>query len=319
MDQNIEKVATRKAFGQALAHLGDKYKQIVALDADLSCSVKTNVFAAEYPEREFNLGVAEADMIGTAAGMAVRGKIPFACSFAVFSTGRCWEQIRNSVCYPNLNVKVIGTHAGILTGEDGATHQALEDIAITRVLPNMKVFCPADYRETVSVMEKVVEDFGPTYIRLGRKGVPKLYPDSYNFEIGKGNVLKQGHDLTIIATGTLVSSAYFAALELEKEGISCRVINLCSIKPIDEQIIIDAAKETKMIVTAEDHNVIGGLGSAVCEVLCTTGYFKKVYRIGMQDKFGESGKSEELYKKYGFDVPGVVKQVNEFWKDFNGR
>jgi transketolase len=307
-----DKVATRQAFGEALAYLGGKYKQIVALDADLTGSVKTDIFKKQFSDREFNVGVAEADMIGTAAGMALRGKMPFACSFAVFSTGRCWEQIRNSVCYPNLNVKIVGSHAGILTGEDGATHQALEDIAIMRVLPNMKVFCPADYRETISMMEKVVDDYGPAYIRLGRQAVLKIYDDNYQFEIGKASILKEGTDIAIIACGSLVSSCLTAAQELEKEGISCRVINMCSIKPIDEEAVIKAAKETKMIVTAEDHNIIGGLGSAVCEVLCTAGVSKKVFRIGMQDRFGESGKSEDLYKKFGFDSEGIVKKIKEF-------
>ena len=308
-----EKIATRNAFGDALVKLGGKYKNIVVLDADLSGSVKTNSFAKEFKERHFNLGVSEADMVGTAAGLAVKGKLPFAGSFAVFVPGRCYDQIRCSVAYPNLNVKLVGSHGGVFTGEDGATHQALEDFNLMRGMPNMKVFCPADYVEGVKMMEKVVDDFGPTYIRLGRGGVPVLYDDSYEFEIGQGNVLKDGDKVVIFAIGTLVANALEAAKKLDEAGISTRVVNLASLKPIDEDLIVECAKECEMVVTAEDHSVIGGLGSAVCEVLATY-YPKRVGRIGIGDKFGESGKADDLYVKYGLDPMGIYEQIAGWWE-----
>lgn len=308
-----EKIATRNAFGEALAKFGGRYKNVVALDADLSGSVKTTKFAGLYPDRHFNFGIAEANMVNSAAGMAIRGKIPFACSFAVFATGRSWEHIRNSICYPNMNVKIVGTHAGILTGEDGATHQSLEDIAIMRALPNMKVICPADAVETYLAIEEVMKDFGPTYIRLGRAGVPVIYGKDHKFRIGFGDILTYGEDVALIATGTMVSKALEAAKLLEKEGVRVMVANISTIKPIDKDLVIDCAKKTKLVITLEDHGVIGGLGSAVAEVLSQY-YPAKMRMIGMH-KFGESGKPADLYKKYRFDGEGVTEQVLEFMKE----
>lgn len=284
--------------------MGAKYKNIVALDADLSCSTKTAKFGAEFSDRFFNIGIAEANMVGVATGMSLKGKIPFAATFAIFSTGRAWEQIRNSVAYPNLNVKIVGSHGGIMSGEDGATHQALEDLAITRVMPNMKVFCPADYWEAKRVVEFMCDDFGPTYLRLFRSGVPKIYDESYRFEPGKGHVLREGSDVTIFAVGAVVQSAVDAAEKLAADGIEARVCNMCSIKPIDKDLILESAEKTKKLFTVEDHNIIGGLGGAVAEVLSETGSGVPLKRIGME-KFGESGKGAELYKKYGLDGEGV--------------
>jgi transketolase len=307
-----EKVATRVAFGEAIAKFGGRHKNVVVLDADLAGSLKTGKFSKLYPDRHFNFGIAEANMVNSAAGMSLRGKIPFACSFAVFVTGRPWEHIRNSICYPNLNVKLVGSHAGIMTGEDGATHQALEDIAIMRALPNMKVICPADAVEAYMAIEEVIKDFGPTYIRLGRSGVPVLYDQDHKFRIGYGDILKFGDDICLIATGSMVSTCMEVAKILEKDGVQSMVVNISTIKPIDKKLIIDCAKKTKMVVTAEDHNIIGGLGSAVMEVL-SENYPVKVHRIGMEDKFGESGKTADLYKKYALDAEGVLDKVKNFW------
>lgn len=311
-DKN-EKIATRVAFGEAIAKFGGRHKNVAVLDADLAGSLKTGKFSKLYPDRHFNFGIAEANMVNSAAGMSLRGKVPFACSFAVFVTGRPWEHIRNSICYPNLNVKLVGSHAGILTGEDGATHQALEDIAIMRAIPNMKVICPADAIETYLAVEEMIKDFGPTYLRLGREGVPMIYDINHKFRIGYGDMLTFGEDVSLIATGTMVSVCLKAAKMLEQqEGIRVMVVNISTIKPIDEKLVMDAASKTKMVVTAEDHNISGGLGSAVMEVL-SENYPKKVYRIGM-DRFGESGKPADLYRKYGLDAQGVYEQVLAWWK-----
>lgn len=304
---------TRQAFGDALSKFGGRHKNVVVLDADLSGSLKTAKFAGLYPDRHFNFGVAEANMVNSAAGMSLRGKIPFACSFAVFTTGRAWEHIRNSICYPNLNVKLVGSHAGILTGEDGATHQATEDIAIMRAIPNMKIICPADAVEAYQVVEEVIKDFGPTYIRLGRKGVPVIYNNEHNFKIGFGDILTYGNDVALIATGTMVSKCLEASVMLKKEGIQAMVVNISTIKPIDEKLLIECAQKTKMIFTAEDHQTKGGLGGAVSEVLCEN-HPAKVYKIGMRDRFGESGKPEDLYAKYELDSHGVFKHVMSNWK-----
>lgn len=309
-----EQIATRSAFGDALAQFGGRNKRVVVFDADLSGSTKTGKFSKLYPDRHFNFGIAEANMVNTAAGMAVRGKIPFACSFAVFVTGRPWEHIRNSICYPNLNVKLVGSHAGILTGEDGATHQALEDIAIMRTLPNMKVICPADAVEAYLAIDEVLKDFGPTYIRLGRANVPVIYGKDHQFRIGYGDILNFGDDVCLMATGTMVHIALEAAKMLEDHGVRVMVANISTIKPIDEKLVVDCAKKTKMLVTLEDHNIIGGLGSAVSEVL-TDYYPKKLNRIGMEDRFGESGKPADLYKKYGLDVQGVYERVLTLWEN----
>lgn len=314
LDEKLtEKIATRKAFGKAVAELGAKYKNIVVLDADVSSSLYTGMFAQAFPDRHFNMGIAEENMVGCACGFAIRGKIPFACSFSVFAVGRAWEQARTSVGYGNMNVKIIGSHAGLSVGEDGATHQALEDIACARVIPNFKVFCPADAVETKQLIKTVVDDYGPTYIRLSRPNAPIIYDNSYQFKIGHGSVVKDGNDVCIFATGMLTHSAIEAAKKLEAQNISTAVINICSIKPIDEDLIIEYAKKCKMLFSAEDHNIIGGLGSAIAEVL-TEKYPKNLYRIGMEDVFGESGKWEDLYKKYGLDAEGVYQKIIKKFK-----
>ena len=303
-----EKIATRKAFGKALAELGAKNKNIVVLDADVSSSLYTGMFAEAFPERHFNFGIAEMNMVGAACGFAIRGKIPFACSFAVFSMGRAWEQARTSVGYGNFNVKIVGSHGGISVGEDGATHQALEDIACARVIPNFKVFCPSDATQTKSLMNFIVDDYGPTYLRLSRPPVPVIFDSSYKFRLGKSDVIKDGGDVCIFSIGMLTHSAIEAAKKLESQDISTAVIDMCSIKPIDEDLIIEYAKKCKFIVSAEDHNIIGGLGGAISEVL-TSKYQKNLYRIGMEDVFGESGKFEDLYKKYEFDAEGLAHKI----------
>lgn len=312
MRYNTVMIATRRAFGEALALAGAKIKNLIVLDADLTTSVMAHLFEQKFPDRHINIGISEQDMVDTAAGLALAGKLPVACSFAVFLTGIGWQQIRNGICYPNLNVKLVGSHCGIQVGEDGATHQALEDIAIMRVIPNMKVFCPADAVETKKMLPKILEDYGPAYIRLGRQPVAEIYDDKYEFHIGKGSVLMDGDDVGIIATGSLVSSALGAAKKLQTEGISVRVVNMSSIKPIDSILIEETARKVKLLVTAEDHQISGGLAGAVAEVLSQT-YPKKIHRIGMHDAFGESGKSADLYKKYRFDANGVYEQVKNWY------
>jgi transketolase len=306
-------IATRKAFGEALALAGEKYKNIVVLDADLTTSVMAHFFEKKFPDRHFNMGISEQDMVDTAAGLAMAGKLPIACSFAIFLTGIGWQQIRNGVCYPNLNVKFFGSHGGIQIGEDGATHQALEDFAVMRVIPNMKVFCPADAIEMKKMLPVILEDYGPTYVRLGRQPVPIIYDDRYKFRMGKGSILMDGDDIGIIAVGSLVGSCLRAAERLKTEGISVRVVNMSSLKPIDSQLISETAQKVKMLVTAEDHQITGGLAGAVAEVLCQTKP-RSFHRIGMHDQFGESGKSADLYKKYKFDAEGVYEQVKDWWK-----
>ena len=289
--------ATREAYGEALKKLAGCNPNVVVLDADLSGSTKTAEFRKVCPERFFNVGIAEQDLIGTAAGMAIAGKIPFASSFAMFAAGRAFEIIRNTVAYPKLNVKIAATHAGLTVGEDGASHQAIEDISLMRSIPNMTVINPADSIEAEQAVLKAAEYVGPVYIRLGRMAVDNVYDESYKFEWGKGVELRKGADVTIIATGIMVQESLKASETLSEEGISVRVINIHTIKPIDKDIIIKAAKETKAIVTAEEHSVIGGLGSAVLEVLSDV-YPVPVKRIGDQDTFGESGKPKELLEKY---------------------
>lgn len=289
--------ATREAYGEALKKLAGCNPNVVVLDADLSGSTKTAEFRKVCPERFFNVGIAEQNLIGTAAGMAIAGKIPFASSFAMFAAGRAFEIIRNTVAYPKLNVKIAATHAGLTVGEDGASHQAIEDISLMRSIPNMTVINPADSIEAEQAVLKAAEYVGPVYIRLGRMAVDNVYDESYKFKWGKGVELRKGADVTIIATGIMVKESIKAAETLSEEGISARVINIHTIKPIDKDIIINAAKETKAIVTAEEHNVIGGLGSAVLEVLSDV-YPVPVKRIGVQDTFGESGKPKELLEKY---------------------
>ena len=297
--------ATREAYGNALAAVGAKNKNIVVLDADLSKSTKTNVFKEQFPDRFFNVGIAEQNLISVGAGLAAAGKIPFVSSFAMFATGRAFEQIRNAVCYPKLNVKVCATHAGITVGEDGATHQSLEDIACMRVLPNMTVVVPADEAETTSVIEWAANYQGPVYVRLGRAGVDDTTPAGYQFVPGKSQTLVEGSDLTIIACGALVDPAVEGAKELAQAGISARVINMASIKPIDKDAIVKAAQETGAILTAEEHNVLGGLGSAVAEVVVQEAPVPMAF-VGVQDSFGESGTPKELMAKYGLTAKDIV-------------
>lgn len=303
-----EKQATRDAYGKALVALGAENPNIVVLDADLSKSTKTADFAKNYPERFFNMGIAEQNMIGTAAGLAAAGKIPFASTFAVFATGRAFEQIRNSIAYPQLNVKIAATHAGITVGEDGATHQAVEDVAIMRALPHMTVLVPADGEETRQAVYAAAKHQGPVYIRMGRLDVPLLFDRDYHFEIGKANVVREGKDAAIIANGMMVGIALEAAAELSASGIEVSVVNAASVKPLDQETIVRIARECGAVVTAEEHNLIGGLGSAVAEVLAEHQPTPMV-RIGLKDTFGESGRPLELLEKYGLSKDELVKAV----------
>jgi transketolase len=309
-----ENIATREAYGRALVSLGEQNPDVVVLDADLAKSTKTIKFKGKFPDRFFDMGIAEADMMGTAAGLAAAGKIAFASTFAIFATGRAWEQIRNSICYTNLNVTIAASHAGIAVGPDGSSHQAIEDIAIMRVIPNMKVIVPADGVETMKAVAALAKTPGPAYMRLGRSGTPVIYERDYAFEIGKASTLREGADVTIIAVGTMVQLAITAADELAKEGMSARVINMSSIKPIDVAAISAAAEETGAIVTAEEHNVIGGLGSAVAEIICEVCPVP-VLRIGLMDQFGRSGQAGELMKAYGLTAERIVAAA----KDVIGR
>ena len=304
------KKATREAYGEALVELGKINENVVVLDADLSGSTKTSVFKKAFPERHFNVGIAEADLIGTAAGFAACGKIAFASTFAMFAAGRAFEQIRNTVAYPKLNVKIAPTHAGISVGEDGGSHQSVEDIAIMRAIPGMVVLSPADATETKKMVFAAAEYDGPVYIRMGRLGVPVLFDDNYDFQIGIANTLRDGNDVTIAATGLMVAEALKAAEELEKEGISVRVINVGTIKPLDGETILKAAQETKFIVTAEEHSVIGGLGSAVSEFLSEV-HPTKVKKVGIYDKFGQSGTGEELLQKYELTAEKLISVIKE--------
>lgn len=301
-------IATRDAYGEALAELGAINDKVVVLDADLSKSTKTNDFKKVYPERFFNLGIAEQNLLGTAAGFAAAGKIPFASSFAVFAVGRAYDQIRNSIAYPNLNVKIAATHAGLTVGEDGGSHQMLEDIALMRAVPNMTVIVPADGVETKQVVMAAAEHQGPVYIRLGRPKVPVLLGDDYKFEIGKGVVLKEGTDVTLIGTGIMVSKAMEAAELLAADGISAAVVNISTIKPLDNALITEMAQKTGAVVTAEEHNIYGGLGSAVAEVLVETCPVPMA-RVGVEDKFGESGLPDELLEKYGLTAANIAAKA----------
>ena len=301
------KIATREAYGKALVKLSTLNKNVVVLDADLSKSTKTADFKAVSPERFINMGIAESNMMGVAAGLSTCGKIPFASTFAMFAAGRAFEQIRNSICYPKLNVKVCATHAGLTVGEDGATHQSVEDISLMRSIPNMTVINPADAVETEAAILAVAEYNGPCYVRLGRLPVSVINnSENYRFEIGKGVTLAQGDDLTIVATGMMVELALEAKDELAKDGINARVINIHTIKPIDRDLLIKAAKETGVIVTAEEHSIIGGLGSAVAEVV-TEECPVPVLKVGIKDTFGESGKPNELVKVYGLTTEAIVE------------
>lgn len=307
----MSKKATRQAYGEALVELGKINKDIVVLDADLTKSTKTSMFQKEFPERHFNVGIAEADLMGTAAGFATCGKIPFASTFAMFAAGRAFEQIRNTIAYPKLNVKIAPTHAGISVGEDGGSHESIEDIALMRSIPGMIVLSPADAVETKKMIFAAAEYEGPVYIRMGRLDVETIFDEeTYDFQIGIANTVKEGNDVTIAATGLMTYESIKAADILAQEGISVRVINVGTIKPLDGETILKAAKETKFIITAEEHSVIGGLGSAVSEFLSEV-YPTKVKKLGIYDKFGQSGKANELLEKYELTAAKLVSMVKE--------
>lgn len=310
----VKKAATREGYGKALVELGAQYPNLVVLDADLAGATKTSMFQQAYPDRHIDCGIAESNMVGIAAGLATMGKIPFASSFAMFAAGRAFEQVRNSVGYPRLNVKIGASHAGITVGEDGASHQCNEDIALMRTIPDMVVVCPSDALEAAEATKAAAEYDGPVYLRFGRSPVPIINdrPD-YKFELGKGVVLKEGKDLTIVATGICVESALEAAEKLAADGVNAKVINIHTIKPLDEDLIVAAAKETGKIVTVEEHSVIGGLGSAVCDVLSEKAP-TQVLKIGINDVFGESGSAQILVEKYGLDGKGVYAKIKEFLK-----
>ncbi len=304
------KKSTRQAYGEALVELGRQNNNIVVLDADLTKSTKTNLFQEAFPERHINVGIAEADLIGTAAGLATCGKIPFASTFAMFAAGRAFEQIRNTVAYPKLNVKIAPTHAGISVGEDGGSHQSVEDISLMRSIPGMVVLSPADATETKKMIFAAAEYNGPVYIRMGRLDVPVLFDDSYDFQIGVANTIKEGTDVTILATGLMTARALEAAEKLQDEGVSVRVVNVGTIKPLDGETVLKAAQETKFIVTAEEHSVIGGLGSAVSEFLSET-HPTLVKKVGIYDVFGQSGKAEELLEKYELTSTKLISVIKE--------
>lgn len=309
---DVKKIATRESYGKALVELGKEHEDFVVLDADLSGATKTGIFKKEFPERHINCGIAEGNMMSVAAGIATTGKKVFASSFAMFAAGRAFEQVRNSIGYPHLNVKIGATHAGISVGEDGATHQCNEDIALMRTIPGMVVINPADDVEARAAVKAAYEHEGPVYLRFGRLAIPVINDcEDYKFEIGKGVVLREGKDVTLIATGLEVAQAVEAAEKLAADGIEAKVINIHTIKPIDEDLIVAAAKETGKVVTIEEHSVIGGLGSAVCDVLSEKAP-TKVMKIGINDVFGESGAALELIKKYGLDAESIYKKVKEF-------
>lgn len=313
-NKTVQKIATREAYGKALAEFGAQYPNLVVLDADLANATKTNIFQKAFPERHIDCGIAECDMMGIAAGLSTVGKIPFASSFAMFAAGRAYEQVRNSIGYPHLNVKIGATHAGITVGEDGASHQCLEDIALMRVIPGMVVINPSDAVEARAAVQAAIEYVGPVYLRFGRAAVPVINDgEDYKFEIGKGVLLREGTDVTIVATGICVSAALEAAEKLAEDGINAEVINIHTIKPLDEELIIKSAKKTGKVVTAEEHSVIGGLGGAVCEALSEKAP-TPVCRIGMNDIFGESGSAGALVAKYGLDADGIYSKVKDFVK-----
>ena len=307
-----KKIATRASYGSALIELGKKHEDLIVLDADLAAATQTGMFKKEFPERHIDCGIAECNMMGIAAGIASTGKVPFASTFAMFAAGRAYEQVRNSIGYPKLNVKIGATHGGISVGEDGATHQCLEDFALMRVIPGMVVASPSDDIEAKAMVAAAYEHQGPVYMRFGRLAVPVINdrPD-YKFELGKGIVLREGKDLTIIANGLCVAPALEAAEKLAADGIDAKVINIHTIKPIDADLIAEAAKKTGKIVTVEEHSVIGGLGSAVCDVLCEREPVK-VLKIGMNDVFGESGPAVKLLEKYGLDAAGIYAKIKDW-------
>ena len=310
----VKKIATRESYGNALKEIGAENPNIVALDADLAGATKTSVFMKAFPERHIDCGIAECNMMGVAAGLATAGKIPFASTFAMFAAGRAFEQVRNSIGYPHLNVKIGATHAGISVGEDGATHQCCEDIALMRTIPGMVVISPADDVEAQAAVRAAAEYYGPVYLRFGRLAVPVFNdPETYKFEIGKGIVLREGKDVTIVATGLCVAESLAAAEQLAAKGIDAKVINIHTIKPLDDELIVAAAKETGKVVTVEEHSVIGGLGSAVCDCLSAKAP-TTVLKIGVNDVFGESGPAAQLVKKYGLDADSIAAKVEAFVK-----
>ena len=310
----VKKIATRESYGNALKEIGAENSTIVALDADLAGATKTSVFMKAFPERHIDCGIAECNMMGVAAGLATAGKIPFASTFAMFAAGRAFEQVRNSIGYPHLNVKIGATHAGISVGEDGATHQCCEDIALMRTIPGMVVISPADDVEAQAAVRAAAEYYGPVYLRFGRLAVPVFNdPETYKFEIGKGIVLREGKDVTIVATGLCVAESLAAAEQLAAKGIDAKVINIHTIKPLDDELIVAAAKETGKVVTVEEHSVIGGLGSAVCDCLSAKAP-TTVLKIGVNDVFGESGPAAQLIKKYGLDADSIAAKVEAFVK-----
>ena len=309
----VKKIATRESYGNALVELGKEHEDLVVLDADLAEATKTGMFKKVFPERHIDCGIAECNMIGVAAGIAATGKVPFASSFAMFAAGRAFEQVRNSVGYPKLNVKIGATHAGISVGEDGATHQCNEDIALMRTIPGMTVIVPSDDIEAKAAVKAAAAMEGPVYMRFGRLAVPVINDEDYKFEIGKGNVLKEGTDVAIIANGLCVAESLEAAKKLEAEGINAQVINMATVKPLDTELVLKAAKETGKVVTVEEHSVIGGLGSAVCDVLSEQ-LPTPVLKIGVNDVFGHSGPAVELIKEFGLDGDSIAAKVKEFVK-----
>lgn len=306
-----EKKSIRSAFGKALAEAGKINPNVVVLDADLACSTQTQIFAKEFPERFFDCGIAEQDMVTTAVGLSTTGKIPFASSFAVFATGRAYDQVRNSICYPNFNVKIVGTHGGVTVGEDGASHEALEDISLMRGLPNMSVFVPADCNECAQIIKYASEHKGPMYIRVPRSNVCDVYEENYKFDFNKAQVLQDGTDATIFTNGETVAEAIEAVNELTKDGYSIGIVSVPVVKPIDAETIINQAKKSKFVITIENHSVIGGLGSAVCEVLSES-HPTIVHRIGVNDKFGQTGKAEELLDCYGLSANKLKEAIKHY-------
>lgn len=312
----IDKTKTnsiRKAFGKTLAEIGELNEKIIVMDADLACSTQTKIFADKFPDRFFDCGIAEQNMLATAAGLASEGKIPFVASFAVFVTGRTYDQIRNGICYPNFNVKIVGTHGGVTVGEDGATHQALEDISLMRGLPHMTVIVPADCKECQEVIKYAALHEGPTYIRIPRSNVPDIFDENYSFNIHKAVVVEEGTDVSVFTNGETLAEVLLAAEELKKDNISLEVINVPVVKPLDFQTVIESVKKTKLAITVENHSIIGGLGSAICETLADK-LPSKVYRIGVNDEFGQSGKAEELIEYYGLDSKTLAKRIRAIIK-----
>lgn len=312
----IDKTKTnsiRKAFGKTLAEIGELNEKIIVMDADLACSTQTKIFADKFPDRFFDCGIAEQNMLATAAGLASEGKIPFVASFAVFVTGRTYDQIRNGICYPNFNVKIVGTHGGVTVGEDGATHQALEDISLMRGLPHMTVIVPADCKECQEVIKYAALHEGPTYIRIPRSNVPDIFDENYSFNIHKAVVVEEGTDVSVFTNGETLAEVLLAAEELKKDNISLEVINVPVVKPLDFQTVVESVKKTKLAITVENHSIIGGLGSAICETLADK-LPSKVYRIGVNDEFGQSGKAEELIEYYGLDSKTLAKRIRAIIK-----